>query len=128
MLKKLNIYINHKKIKEKLKVFNDFLILLVLFLFIMMILFKIQIFRTNQELIDYDNKTIKLKQEEEQLQIQYLVLTSPTRLNTLYMELKNDYFYQNNVLVKQQIKSIDVLSNYMFSKYKHNLNKSFAQK
>ena len=129
MLKKIHFFIKHNKIKEKIKILNDFLILLVCFLFVLMVLFKIQIFKTNQELIDYDDKTIKLKKQEQQLQIQYLVLTSPARLNALYNELKNDYFYNSSVLTKQQIKTIDSLNDYMFANYyKKNLKKSFAQK
>lgn len=107
-----------KRIEEKLEVFNYFLLLLIITIFSLMVFVKVYSFNKYKILNKYDSLVSELKNNEETLNLKLSALVSPARLENIYSELKGTYFANSDVLYINQIKTLNNLLVYYYSKNK----------
>jgi hypothetical protein len=86
-----------------------------------MIFTKISLLNNRETIDRLDFMILSLKQEERLLELELNLLTDPRRLEGLYEQLQNKYFVENSVLNYHQLKDLNNLYPYFYSK-KETLN------
>jgi hypothetical protein len=108
--------LEEKSFIKKLEIFDNFLQLLLIFSIVSAVYMKIFLFNSRKSSDKLDFMLVNLQQEEQFLELELNLLTNPKRLEELYSQLQNEYFADTNVLNYRQIKDLNNLYPYFYSR------------
>lgn len=118
-------------LNEALNTLKNFLFILSLCLFCVLIVVKNNIYKIKNNIRNIEYKIVMLDKEKEIIDLELTYLTSPDRLKNIYNKIKEEHLttsINNNILtVKGQIKNVGKLIPYYYTKVENNKN-SIAQK
>lgn len=118
-------------LKDLFTTIKNFLFILTLFLFCVLIFVKNKVYKIKSDIRDVNNKIVLLDKESEVVELELTYLSRPERLKNIYTKIKQIDIPMNldgDILItRKQIKDIRGLIPYYYTKIENNKN-SIAQK